>query len=145
MKDFELISHTADLKIRVYGQTLQELFRNAVIGMFQSISPRASGCSVSYDRLVCPQLTARHEIKATGPDPEALLVNFLSQILYVSDVNNEAYLDANITELTEGFVNATIRGVKITGFDVEIKAVTYHDLHIEQIDGLWQTDIVFDI
>src|SRR5579885_1428255 len=138
MKDFELVSHTADLKIRVYGQTLEALFRNAVIGMFQSISPKSEGCQVKDDRLVCSQLPVQHEIKATGPDPEALLVNFLSQILYVSDVNNEAYLDAMIAEFTDRFVKATVRGVKINGFDVEIKAVTYHDLHIEQKNGVWQ-------
>ena len=62
------------------------------------------------------------------------------------DINNEAYLDARIDQLTDTHIKATIFGVTITGFDVvEIKAVTYHDLKIEQHDGEWIAEIVFDI
>ncbi len=39
LKDFEIIPHTADLKIRVYGKTREDLFTNALIGMFQSTRP----------------------------------------------------------------------------------------------------------
>ncbi len=46
-----------------------------------------------------------------------------SQALYLSDVYNEAYLDAKIHQITTTTVNATIYGIPITGFDVvEIKA-----------------------
>jgi SHS2 domain-containing protein len=145
-KDFEQISHTADIKIRVYGTTLQELFKHALIGMFQSIGPHAQGCTTVDDRLQCPSLPQKHEIDITSVDREALLVDFLSEAWYLSDVNDEAYLDADIHELTDTHIRATVHGVKITQFDVvEIKAVTYHDLAITQVDGQWQTDIVFDI
>ncbi len=144
-KDFELIPHTADLKIRVYGSNLAELFRHAVIGMFQAIEPRAQGCTVQQDRLVCSSLPQSHEITVESPDAASLLVDFLSHALYLSDVHNEAYLDATIHEITNTNVRATVRGVEVTGFNVEIKAVTYHDLDIHKQGGLWQTDIVFDI
>lgn len=145
-KDFEQVSHTADLKIRVYGKTLADLFRNAVIGMFQSIGPQVPGCRVENERLVCDQLTVKHDIEVASIDLEALLVDFLSEALYLSDVYNEAYLDAKIHKVNDKSIQATLYGVKVTGFEVvEIKAVTYHELKIEQVEGLWQADIVFDI
>lgn len=145
-KDFEQLPHTADIKIRVYGVTKKELFKHALIGMFQIIGPHAKGCITKDDRLVCDQLPKQHEITVESPDGEALLVDFLSEVLWLSDVHNEAYLDAEIHQLTDRFIQATIHGVQVTGFEVvEIKAVTYHDLAIKQIDGGWQTDIVFDI
>lgn len=146
MKDFELIPHTADLQIKVYGKTKKELFKNALIGMFQSIHPKNSECKYENTRIICSQLAIEHTIELDAPDQELLLVDFLSEALYLSDVNNEAYLDAEISELTETRIKAKIKGIKITGFEVvEIKAVTFHGLKIENIDGIWQTDVVFDI
>jgi len=145
-KDFESVEHTADIKIRVYGTTLQELFTHALIGMFQSIGPHASDCTIEHERLVCKSLDRTRSVEVDSPDREALLVDFLSEALYLSDIYDEAYLDCTIHELTDTHLKATIRGVPVTGFDVvEIKAVTYHDLAIKEIDGVWQTDIVFDI
>jgi SHS2 domain-containing protein len=145
-KDFELLPHTADIKIRVFGNTLKELFANALSGMFQAIGPHAPTCTTVNERLTCPELPAHHEITIDSPDREALLVDFLSEALYLSDVYNQAYVRAEIHELTDTHLSATIYGVQVTGFDVvEIKAVTYHDLYIEQIDNRWQAEIVFDI
>lgn len=145
-KDFELIPHTADIKLRVYGKTMKDLFRHALIGMFQSIGPQVLGCPMVDGRVACKELPYSHEIIIDSIDAVALLVDFLSETLYLSDVNNEAYFDAIIHELSNTHIKATVRGAKITGFEVvEIKAVTYHDLSIKQIDGEWVADIVFDI
>ena len=145
-KDFEAIEHTADIKIRVYGTHLKELFTHALIGMFQSVGPHADGCKVVDDRLVCDLLDRSRDIQVVSPDRDALLVDFLSEALYLSDVHDEAYLDCTISELTDTQLKATVHGVGVTGFDVvEIKAVTYHDLEIKEVDGVWQAEIVFDI
>ncbi len=146
-KDFELLSHTADIKIRVFGATRAELFCHALIGMFQSIGPQVPGCTHKEGRLVCEHLPISHDITVQAPDFAALLINFLSEALYLSDVHNEAYLDVVIHEITETQVCATLAGVKITGFaGVEIKAVTYHELVVKQEkDGTWCAEIVFDI
>jgi SHS2 domain-containing protein len=146
-KDFEMIPHTADIKIRVYGSTEKELFRNALIGMFQSIGPHAQGCQTKGGRFVCPKLPISHEIAVESLDQAALLVDFLSDALYLSDVHNEVYLDAEIHELSETNIKATMHGISVTGFEVvEIKAVTYHDLLVKQEpDGSWIAEVVFDI
>ncbi len=145
-KDFELLPHTADLKIRVYGSTLEQFFHHALIGMFQSIGPQARGCERRGDRLYCPELPQHHELELQAHDLPSLLVDFLSEALSLSDIHNEAYLDVTIHKLDQNYIKATLHGVPIQGFEVfEIKAVTYHDLRVEQINGVWQADIVFDI
>ena len=145
-KDFEQLPHTADIKIRVFGTTLKDLFRHAVIGMFQIVRPIAPGCTVKNDRVVCKQLPETQEVEVSSIDISALLVDFLSEALYLSDVCDEAYLDATIHALDDQNIRATLHGVKITGFEVvELKAVTYHDLEVKQVNGIWQADIVFDI
>lgn len=146
MKDFEMVPHTADIKIRAFGHTMEELFRHALQGMFQSVRPKAHGCHEHEGRLICTSLPSRHGIRVQSPDREALLVDFLSYALYLSDVHDEAYLDVDIHLLTCTSIIATVKGVKVTGFEVvEIKAVTYNDLKIEHRDDLWQAEVVFDI
>jgi len=142
---FITIPHTADIQIRVFGKTVRELFANALYGMFQVIEPRTDACEVKEDRLVCKELPIKREVAVEAQDKEALLVDFLSEALYFSDVHNEAYLDVKFFQFTETALKGTIEGVSIHGFNVEIKAVTYHGMKIMQVDGVWQTDIVFDV
>ena len=146
MKDFEQISHTADIQMRVYGATKEELFHNALVGMFQLLGPSAHGCKRVKDRIVCAQLPITRSVDIEAPDEESLLVDFLSHAVYLSDVHDEAYLDVAIEILTETHIKAQLHGIVVNAFEVvEIKAVTYHNLHIKQIDSVWQTDIVLDI
>ncbi len=146
MKDFEYIPHTADIKIKVYGQTKEELFVHALQGMFQSVGPIIPECKKEEDRVICDDLPIKREIIIESPDIDALLVDFLSEAIYLCDVYNEVYLDAEITQLADKKIVATLFGIAIEGFDVvELKAVTYHELSVKQIYGVWQTYIVFDI
>ncbi|MDZ4152909.1 archease [Methylicorpusculum sp.] len=146
-KDFELLSHTADIKLRVYAHDRAQLLRHALMGMFQSVRPQVPGCAVKDGRVFCKQLPISREVSVQSGDFEALLVDFLSEALYLSDVHNEAYFDATIHAIDATHVRATLRGAAITGFEVtEIKAVTYHDLVVRQeSDGSWVAEIVFDI
>lgn len=146
MKAFELIEHTADLKIRVYGKTLEELFVHALQGMFQTLHAKSSLCIYKNNHLECTNLPQKHTVIVDASDKDSLLVDFLSEALYLSDIHNEAYFDAHIFSFQEQHIEAEILGVPIDGFEVvEIKAVTYHDLALQNINGIWQTDIVFDI
>ncbi|HJZ22847.1 MAG TPA: archease [Candidatus Babeliales bacterium] len=145
-KDFELISHTADLQLRVYGITKEELFKNALIGMFQAIKPINSSCTHKNERLICKILPIEHALTITSIDQEVLLVDFLSQALTYSDMYNEAYLGVTIQKLENSSIEALLHGITIDGFEgVEIKAVTYHDLWIKQENNVWVANIVFDI
>lgn len=146
MKDFELIPHTADIKIRVYGKDLQQLFTHALTAMFTIMRPNTRQCTYKSDRLVCDALPIHRTATISSPDTESLLVDFLSYALYLSDVHNEAYLNMQVSNMNNTSINAVLMGIAVDGFEQsEVKAVTYHDLKIVMKDGLLQTDIVFDI
>jgi len=145
-KEFEILPHMADLKIRVYGKDLKELFSHALKGMFSSIQPQVTPGSGPVQR---PFDVSSHDL-------ESLLVDFLSHALYLSDVHGEAYLDAKIEAMSETNIRGVLTGVKIDDFgEGEIKAVTHHDLKIEQPavakamagtqDGSFVAEILFDI
>lgn len=79
-------------------------------------------------------------------DINSLLVDFLSEALTLSDINDEAYLDATIARFTDTLVEAELSGIKIKGLEEEeIKAVTHHGVDIKKVGDYWETTIVFDV
>jgi SHS2 domain-containing protein len=134
-KDFEILPHTADLQIRAYGEDLPTLFANALRGMFISIKPKPLGND-----------TTEHPIEVSSHDLESLLVDFLSEALYLSDVYKEAYLDIVIEEMSKTHIKGTLKGIKVEDFvEGEIKAVTHHGLKVEKKGSFWEAEILFDL
>lgn len=145
-KEYELVSHTADLKIQAYGVTLEEVFRNALKGMFSCIKPRSTHITYDDDIPHVKSYTSQRKVVTRSTDKEVLLIDFLSDCLYLSAVHKEAYFDAKFISFSDTELEALLYGVAIEGYEVvEIKAVTYHDLVIEQNEGIWRATIVFDI
>ncbi len=133
---YEMLAHTADLKMRAYGASVPELFTNALQGMFAIVHPRKKIPITQVDREVIVHSSKR----------AYLLIEFLAECLYLSDVHNEAYQTATIELCSDTDVKAIVHGYAISGFEgPEIKAVTYHDISVEYIHGLWQATVVFDI
>jgi len=142
-KEYEVLPHTADLRIRAYGKDLKELFKNMLKGMFESLKPAVVGFNPKFTD-GCEE--SEREIEAGSHDCETLLVNFLSEALYLSDVNKEAYLDADISDISDCKIKGVLKGTPITNFGSgEIKAVTHHGLYIKQVDDGYIAEVIFDL
>ena len=134
MKKFEILEHKADLKIRVFGKDLRELFLSAIVGMFEEAGYESEGEEI------------KREIKISSLDLPSLLVDFLSEVLYLCEVNKEVYHKVLFKNLTEKELKGILIGKPLKRMGVHIKAVTYHDLDIHQKeDKTWQATILFDI
>lgn len=146
MKNFEILPHPSDVKIRAFGHTLEELFKNAALGMF-AVSGRVISNRVVSDK--------EREVLAKGIDEEALLVSFLSEIWYLSELNKEVYEDFSEIKIIKNEKNknyqikAKMLGKPIERFNLEIKAVTFWDLEIVENPptggGQFETTVTFDI
>ncbi len=132
---YEILEHKADLKIRVFGKTKEELFKNALFAMTESMRPE------SRDKEI-----AKRKLEIKSGDFNTLLIDFLSEVLYQSQVNKESYVDVKFKKFTEDELKAEIIGGKVERLGEEIKAATYHNLDIRQNkDGIWEAIILFDI
>jgi len=135
MKKFEILEHKADLKIRAFGKTKEELFLNMLLGMVSGLRPKVKS-----------QKSKVKSIQIKSLDLEALLVDFLSEALYFSQVNKEIYRNIKFQKFTDKELEGELIGQKIERFGEDIKAVTYHGLDIHQEkDGIWQATVLFDI
>lgn len=135
MKKFEVLEHKADLKIRAFGKTKEELFLNMLRGMTSGLRPKIKNKKLKIKK-----------IKVKAPDLAALLVDFLSEVLYLGQVNKEAYFKVNFKRSSDQEIEAEILGQKVERFGEDIKAVTYHGLDLHQRnDGIWEAVVLFDI
>ncbi len=138
MEKYILIDHTADIGIDVFGATLHELFTNAAFALFDIITD-----------LPKVENKVEYQISISGIDREQLLVNWLSELLYLHDVKNLLFKDFCVVNLQDNQLNASARGEVFSEdkhiIKTEIKAVTYHCLSIVQEDHHWKARVIFDL
>ena len=127
------IDHTADLGIRVRAKSIQGLFLDAGRAIVDIL-----------DAATEPG-TEEIEMNLNGLDRVDLLVRWLQEVVYIIEVKDFRISHILITALSETELSARITGVTTRSpLAREIKAVTYHDLTIHEIDNHLETTIILD-
>ncbi len=133
---FEEISHTADVKIRASAPTLEALFSEAFNALMQVLyGPDRHGGE-------------RREIILDAEDRESLLRDFLSEVLFIAEVDGLVFCGAEIH--IEGCHLASVLDGE--PFDrrrhalgTEVKGISYSGLAITNDANGYMLDIVFDV
>lgn len=133
---FEEIPHTADVKIRARACTLEELFSETFKALMQ----------VMYGKTRSGGIT--RVIRIESHDNESLLADFLSEILFVSEVEGLVFLDARISingsQLTAELNGEPFDPLRHSGGS-EVKGISYSGLSIMQDANGYMLDIIFDV
>jgi SHS2 domain-containing protein len=131
---FEELEHTADLALKVHGHSLKEVFANAAYGMF-SLMADLEGL----------EPTISHEISLESLDYEALLVDWLNELLYLHEVEEEIYTRFEIETLSSSALSAIVWGAKMAASKLTVKAATFHGLEIRETEDGCLAIVVFDV
>jgi SHS2 domain-containing protein len=132
------LDHTADLGIVATAPDPAELFRRAGLGMARLM--RGETGSRQPGEKVERVVTLRSE------SLDLLLVSWLSELLYLDEVEGFVLEDAAFSELGERGLSATVSGR--TEPEVphrQLKGVTYHGLRLERTADGWHARVIFDI
>jgi SHS2 domain-containing protein len=129
---------TADLTVDTWGETLEDVFRQAAIALFNAMTP-IEGIGQNETR----------EFKVEGDDLGALLFNFLDELLYLHEVDLIVFSGFDLEIDRESFIlKATCHGEL---FDlskhtqgIAVKAVTFHQMNFEETDEGWALRVVLD-
>lgn len=143
MEPYEIIEHTADVGLRANGATLKELFQNAARGMFVIIS-----CDERHDD-VTPGTRRTIQIKKEVDALEELLVDWLSELLYIFNKEKILFKTFKVHELNNDGIKGDAYGERMTpggtAARTEIKAVTFHGLTIQENMRGFSCNIIFDV
>ncbi|MFC4246328.1 archease [Natribaculum luteum] len=136
---FELREHTADVAVAATGPTLEAVFAAVADGL----------AAASCDDV--PEEGARFDVDVRAESREALLFDYLDELIYLRDVRGELPVDnhATITEPDgddEWHLEGSARGVPLEAVDArDVKAVTYSEMRLEETGEGWEAYVVFDV
>jgi SHS2 domain-containing protein len=140
---FEFKEHTADIQVKSWGKTLEEAFSQTALSLMTIISPKLEK--------IKPKIEKRMKIKAE--DIEALLFDFLSEFLFIFDVEELIFSHIDVIRIEkinqEFLLEVKMKGEKFNlkkhEIGTEVKAVTYSFMTIEEKKRIIEINVVFDI
>jgi SHS2 domain-containing protein len=138
MQAFHILDHPADVGFEAFGTTREEAFENAARALV----------SLRVD-LDCVAAQESRTVQVQGSDWLSLLVNWLSEILYLQDAERWLPCDFKFTDLRETGLTAMARGEQFNPSKHHlkslVKAITYHQLAFEKQGDLWRARVFVDV
>ena len=135
---YELVDHTADIGVRLWAPTAEEVFEQAALALF----------SLVCDPLQIDDLQSVNvELEAESRD--LLLAAWLNELLYIFEARGLVLTQFDILELGEQTLRA-----RVTGGPMDpdrhivcggVKAATLHELSLERCDDHWEGFVLLDV
>ncbi len=134
---FDLREHTADVAVEATGPDLDAVFAAVADGLAAAMCEDV------------PDLGERFSLTVTAESREALLFDYLDDLIYERDVRSVLPVANDATVRRDGdewVCEATARGVPLSEIVArEIKAVTYSEMDLSETDSGWRAYVVFDV
>ena len=127
--------HVGEVQIRIEAPSLPELFAEA-------------GRALAELFLEDPAAAApgeRVEVVVRASDREALLAEWLNELVFQSETRHCAFTDLDVTGISDHELHARIGGIPIEGPRLAVKAATLHGLGIREQRGSWTASVVLDV
>ena len=138
MKRFEILDHTADIGLIVYGSNLKALFENAGEAFFHLITD-----------LKKVRRRVERRINIGGESLDRLMVDWLSELLYLHDVEGLLFKGFKVESVGEDGLKAVVKGESfqehIHVIKTEVKAATYHRIEVRKERGRWKAQVILDL
>jgi SHS2 domain-containing protein len=133
---YEVLEHTADLRFRVTGRTLDEAFAEAARAVCETMAPN------------CTPGPVVRRIEVESMDRETLLADFLSELLYLADAESLALCSFDV-QVEGNWLTALCRGEefrkeKHRGGE-EIKGISYSGLSIYKEGESYILEFIADV
>ncbi len=135
-KKFEFLEHTADIKFRAWGKSLNEVFENCVLAVSHVIG-----------RGIKIKSAKEKKIEISGEDNESLLYKLIDEIIYLLDSENFVAAGAKI-EIKGKELKGVFYGDSSENYNglEHIKAATYAEMHVKKIgDKNFEAQAVIDV
>lgn len=130
--------HTGDLGIEVEGESLAAVFEESASGMFGLLTDLSTVDDVN-----------EYHVSVNGADVVELLLNWLSELNFMHLTERVLFCSFNVKIFDDRRLVASVGGESIDPvrhkIHTEIKAVTYHEMVVEEREDGWYARVIFDI
>jgi SHS2 domain-containing protein len=137
---YEHFDHTADLGVRVFAPTLAALVQPATEGLYAAIGEVVADGDAAAEPI---------EFDLTADDAAYCLRDYLAEVLFLFERRCCRVTNIDVREFSEErlAIRAEIRPAdeSASSFQREVKAITYHELSVEPVEGGYQAVYIVDI
>ena len=150
MKSYELLDHTADTGLKIYGRNLEELFLHGALGLY-SLMTDVEDIRAKTSRRSAPTYRGRQEqsIRLRAEGIEALFFDWLRELLFHFSAHKRLFLEIRFQTLSETELDAACHGELFNAHHhrqrTEVKAVTLHQYYVRKTGDFWEAQVIFDI
>lgn len=133
--DYKYLEHTADIKFKAYGRSLEEVFSNSALAMTNSM----------FDGKVKGKVSKK--VKVKGKDNERMLFEFLEELLFLLDSEDFILSKVKSIKIKDGELEAEFVGDKASDYDIHIivKAITYNEMFVKKEKDKYVAQVVLDV
>ena len=129
------VDHTAEVQLQVRAGSLAGLLAEA---------GRALGALLLRGHAAEPSGEPK-TIEVSSVDREALLVDWLNEIIFRAEVERWVAVEFDVLEASETHLKASVRGAPVDEPPALVKAATFHGLTVEEREGGLQAEVIFDV
>ena len=134
----ETFEHTADLGLRIRAPDLNTLFAEAGAALFSAI----------VDDLRTVQPVQKFEVGLAGEDRDYLFFDWLNELLFQYETEHVVFGKFEVL-VQAGGLHGVAWGEKLDpsrhALTHEVKAITYHELKVEETPDGWLAEVIVDI
>jgi SHS2 domain-containing protein len=133
---FELLEHQADVGVRAWGRTLEEVYEQAAWAVADLLGVRGTGPGT------------RRTIRVTATDEAGVLVDFLNELLLLHETEGLGFATIRVLNVSRTDLDAEIEMVTLDGAPegIPVKAATFHRLRVEhRPDGSVEARVYLDV
>lgn len=132
VSDHRFVEHGGEVELELQATTEAGIFEAALRAFAELESPDSEG------------VVERHEIALAGSERALLLVDWLNELVFLSEVEQFVPRHVEAFELGDGRLRATIVGRRDHPRQL-VKAVTLNSLELRQEGGIWHGRVVLDV
>ena len=136
MGGFEHLEHTADVGIAAWDETAESVFEQATLGVLDIMG--------AYH----PKEGERVPLDVTGRDMGSVLVEWLSEVLYMQDTKDAIVTKVEVEQVRDTLARGAIWVAPRAEEMLEgtaVKAITFHGLDIQQSEKGWTARVYVDV
>lgn len=133
-----MFEHTADIGLSAKADDLPGLYEAMAEGLAELMCPRAQ-----------VEPGDSRELSIQAEDAEALLVDFLSEVRAIIQVDRFLVGTVHVRDVSETALMVELFGEPMDpdrhSLGHDVKAVTYHQLLVGKQDGKWVARVILDV
>lgn len=142
MNSPQIIQSPNKIDVRIFGRSIKDLFEKCGATLFVVLD---GGDETKRNRSHMAIGLHEQKVQVTAVDQVTLLVDWLSELLSIADLESTYFDQIEIDSINENSLTAKVSGHSVTYFNQSVSSVDYDSVKIFQTSVGWEAYYTLDL